>query len=158
MDTEDFCDLIDDDPLRSRRLGRALILVADDDGEMRDAVAETLHADGYQVRVASSGRAFLDAIANLEAGQQAMRGVDLVVLDNRMPGMSGLDALRTLRGTTRATPAILMTAYPTLAVEAEAFRLDATVLSKPFARAELSRTVLAKLLGRADRSEPPSRS
>ena len=68
MDTDDFSDLVDDDEpitVRSGRFGRALILVADDDGEMRDVVAETLHADGYQVRVASSGRAFLEAIATL---------------------------------------------------------------------------------------------
>ncbi len=152
MNTSEFSDLPDDDePLtvRSLRFGRARILVVDDDPEMREAVAEALHADGYQVRVASSGRAFLTAIASVEAGHHELDGVDLVVVDNRMPGMTGLDALRALRGAERTMPAILMTAYPAAHIEEEAMGLDATVLSKPFARSELTRTVLAKLLGRA---------
>jgi CheY-like chemotaxis protein len=152
MKTGEFYDLPDDDePLtvRSLRFGRARILVVDDDHEMREAVAEALHADGYQVRVASSGRALLTAIASVEAGHHELDGVDLVVVDNRMPGMTGLDALRALRGAERTMPAILMTAYPAPHIEEEAMGLDATLLSKPFARSELTRTVLAKLLGRA---------
>lgn len=140
----------DDAPetVRSMRFGRARVLIADDDAEMRTVVADTLEADGYRVRAASSGRAFLDAIASIHEGQNAMDGVDLVVLDNRMPGMTGLEALRRLRQTDCTTPAILMTAYPAAQVEVEAIGMDATVLSKPFTRAELSRTVVDKLLGR----------
>jgi two-component system response regulator (stage 0 sporulation protein F) len=78
-----------------------------------------------------------------------MDGVDLVLLDHRMPGMTGLEAVRTLRGCERQVPVILMTAYPDARLEDEAKGLDVTVLPKPFTRAELSRTVLAKLLGRS---------
>lgn len=141
----------DDAPLtvRSMRFGRARILIADDDAAMRTVVADTLETDGYRVRVASSGRAFLDAIVSIDGGQHAMDGVDLVVIDNRMPGMTGLEALRRLRRTERTTPAILMTAYPGPEVEAEATGLDATVLPKPFSRADLSAAVISKLVGRA---------
>ena len=141
----------DDAPetVRSMRFGRARILIADDDVEMRTVVADTLEADGYRVRVASSGGAFLDAVAAMDEGQDAMDGVDLVVIDNRMPGISGLEALRRLRQTDRKTPAILMTAYPAPQVEAEALGMDATVLSKPFTGADLRRTVVEKLVSRA---------
>ncbi len=135
--------------VRSMRFGRARILVADDDAEMRTVVADTLETDGYRVRVASSGRAFLDALMSTDGGQHAMDGVDLVLLDNRMPGMTGLEALRRFRQAERGTPAILMTAYPGPQVEAEAASLDATVLSKPFTRGDLGRLVAAKLVGRA---------
>lgn len=147
-----FYDLPEDDEpvtVRSMRFGRARILVADDDAAMRTVVADTLETDGYRVRVASSGRAFLDAIVSIDGGQHAMDGVDLVLLDNRMPGMTGLEALRRLRQNERNTPAILMTAYPAPQVEAEATSLGATVLSKPFTRGDLSRLVVEKLVGRA---------
>ncbi len=147
-----FYDLPEDDEpitVRSMRFGRARILVADDDAAMRTVVADTLETDGYRVRVASSGRAFLDAIVSIDGGQHAMDGVDLVLLDNRMPGMTGLEALRRLRQNERNTPAILMTAYPAPQVEAEATTLGATVLSKPFTRSDLSRLVVEKLVGRA---------
>jgi CheY-like chemotaxis protein len=62
--------------------------------------------------------------------------------------MSGLDALRAMRGADRWVPAILMTAYPSAAVEAEARRLHAVVLPKPFDRETLRQAVLTALLPR----------
>jgi two-component system response regulator (stage 0 sporulation protein F) len=147
--TDDWDD--DESPrtVRSQRLDRARILIADDDGEMRRVVVDTLHSDGYEVRQAASGRALLETVSRIDTHAFPMDGVDLVLLDHRMPGMTGLDAVRTLRGCERRVPVILMTAYPDARLEDEAKTLDVTVLPKPFTRAELSRTVLAKLLGRS---------
>lgn len=140
----------DDDPpltLRSMPERLARILVADDDGAMRDVVAETLVTDGYDVTMTCSGRAILEAIEAIDSDDHVLHGVDLVVLDHRMPVMTGLDALKAMRAVARRTPAILMTSYPDPALTAEAARLDATVLPKPFCRSDLSRVVLEKLRG-----------
>jgi two-component system response regulator (stage 0 sporulation protein F) len=134
--------------VRSSRLGRARVLIADDDGDMRDIVSETLRSSGYLTNAAESGFAFIDSIVEIEEGLRPMDGVDLVLVDNRMPGMSGLDALRAMRGADRWVPAILMTAYPSAAVEAEAHRLGAVVLPKPFDRETLRQAVLTALLPR----------
>jgi two-component system response regulator (stage 0 sporulation protein F) len=140
----------DEEPItvRSSRLGRARVLIADDDADMRDVVSETLRSSGYFTNSADSGFAFIDSIVEIEEGLRPMDGVDLVLIDNRMPGMSGLDALRAMRGADRWVPAILMTAYPSAAVEAEARRLHAVVLPKPFDRETLRQAVLTALLPR----------
>lgn len=126
--------------------GRARIVVADDDAAMRSEVAAALQLEGYEVRAASSGWAFLTALNSIEEGFDPMDGVDLVVIDNKMPGMTGLEALRLMRTLDRHVPAVLMTAYPSPRVEDEAACLDAVVLPKPFGRTELGQVILALLL------------
>jgi len=137
-----------DEPPLTQRSKLARILVADDDSAMRDVVADTLATDGYEVRSASSGYAILEALGALPTEDHVLAGVDLMVLDHRMPGMTGLDALRAIRARNQTTPAILMTSYPDRALSAEATRLDATVLPKPFGRNDLSRVVNEKLAPR----------
>ena len=68
--------------------------------------------------------------------------------DGRVVSVPMLDALRAMRGADRWVPAILMTAYPSAAVEAEARRLHAVVLPKPFDRETLRQAVLTALLPR----------
>ncbi len=157
MRLDDFTDLhamtldeTDLDPIteRSPATGRARIVVADDDPAMRSEVCSALQLNGYEVRAASSGWAFLTALHSIEDGFDPMDGVDLVVIDNKMPGMTGLEALRLMRTLSRHIPAVLMTAYPSPRVEDEAACLSAVVLPKPFGRAELGQVVLALLLGR----------
>lgn len=133
---------------RAPATGRARIVVADDDHAMRSEVCSALQLNGYEVRAASSGWAFLTALHSIEEGFDPMDGVDLVVLDNKMPGMTGLEALRMMRALSRRIPAVLMTAYPSPRVEDEAACLDAVVLPKPFGRVELGQVVLSLLLGR----------
>lgn len=129
----------------------ARILVVDDDEDMRHVVHNSLCHEGYEIHQAESGRALLSALAALEAPTSPFDGVDLVLVDHRMPGITGLEALRTMRGSEWSTPAILMTAYPDTALEADARELGAHVLAKPFTREKLSAMVLATLLGKRDR-------
>ncbi|MGH7312775.1 MAG: response regulator, partial [Candidatus Rokuibacteriota bacterium] len=63
----------------------ATILVADDDPGLRESLERTLSRDGYRVVAASDGRA---ALERLQAG-----GVDLVLTDLKMPGLSGIELL-----------------------------------------------------------------
>jgi two-component system phosphate regulon response regulator PhoB len=80
------------------------ILVADDDMDIRDLVAFKLEQAGFDVTAVDNGLAALT-----EARREPP---DLVVLDVMMPGMSGIDVCRELRGdpTTSGLPIILLTA------------------------------------------------
>jgi diguanylate cyclase (GGDEF)-like protein/PAS domain S-box-containing protein len=66
------------------------ILVVDDNEMNRDMLARRLERKGYVIRVAEGARSLLERIQE--------EPVDLVLLDVEMPGISGLDALQTLRG------------------------------------------------------------
>jgi CheY-like chemotaxis protein len=104
------------------------VLVADDDVDFREALAETLRAEGHDVLEVGSGEA---AIASLDrAAKAGTRLPDLVVLDLLMPRMSGLEVLRRIRRSASAAqlPVLVVTGVndPMLPV-----RLDASVAFKP---------------------------
>jgi CheY-like chemotaxis protein len=79
------------------------ILVVDDDEAIRTLLQEELEEDGYQVLVATNAR---DALKIVEK-----EPLDLVILDIRMPGMDGLEALPRILGLKEGLPVILNTAY-----------------------------------------------
>ena len=113
-------------------LTHAEILLAEDDRELRTLFALMLRSDGYHVHEVCDGRRLLR-----ELGTQVCRtgcaDVDLVVSDLRMPGYNGLQVLAGLRRADWCTPFILITAFGSPEVHAEAHRLGAAaVLDKPF--------------------------
>ena len=79
-----------------------LVLVADDDRAVREALERALQLAGYDVELASDGDAALAAIAQ--------RTPDAVVLDVMMPGYDGLDVTRRLRREGNRVPVLLLTA------------------------------------------------
>ena len=83
---------------------------------------------------------------------------DLLITDVRMPGLSGLDALRKLRAYRYQGPVVVITAFPDIDVVAEAARLDAALLPKPFSLAALSSLVLSLFQPGLDMRGPPARS
>ena|SRR5215218_2650589 len=121
---------------------RRLILVADDDADILALVAFRLRCDGHDVVTAGNGE---DA---LELARE--RTPDLLVLDIRMPGVTGLDVLRELRSSeaTGAIPVILMTA----SVQDESLERGYAAgaddyVMKPFSTEDLTRRVEALLAG-----------
>ena len=119
------------------------VLVADDDPDTREALAQALRCDGYEVIEAQNGWELLQHLAapNLEPA-----GVDLVISDVRMPGKNGLDILAGLRWANGATPFILITGFGDSQMHAEARRLGAAaVLAKPFEIDQLRTVVLNAL-------------
>ncbi|MEI2716622.1 MAG: response regulator [Candidatus Nanopelagicales bacterium] len=80
------------------------ILVVDDEPTVRSLVRDVLELEGHVVIEAADGPSALEAVNDQQP--------DLIVLDIMMPGMSGLDVLRTLRQTRSANdlPIILLTA------------------------------------------------
>lgn len=79
----------------------ARLLLADDDAELGDMLAEYLRGEGFDVDVARDGE---EALARAVSGD-----CDLVVLDVMMPGLNGFDVLRELRRKS-LTPVLMLTA------------------------------------------------
>jgi CheY-like chemotaxis protein len=139
-----------------RRSIRARVLVAEDDPELRNLVVYTLVNDGYEVYEAASG----DAVVRLlEPGSSlpAPSAVDLIILDHKMPRVTGLEVAKRLRDASWSTPLILITAFPARALLDEARSLAVRVLPKPFSLYELSTMALSVLLAeRARRRNEPT--
>jgi CheY-like chemotaxis protein len=122
------------------------ILVAEDDADIREALAEALRRDGYEVIEAHNGWELLQVLATQDPQTDGTSQVDLVISDLRMPGKNGLDVLAGLRCANGSTPFILITGYSDSQIHAEARRLGAAaVLAKPFALEQL-RTVMQTAL------------
>jgi FixJ family two-component response regulator len=100
------------------------IAVVDDDGPVRDAIANLLEALGYAISVFPSGRAFL------ESGTAAT--TTCLIVDVQMPEMTGLELLEQLVAGEIRIPVILITAFPREAIRTKALKLGARAyLSKP---------------------------
>jgi two-component system, response regulator, stage 0 sporulation protein F len=79
------------------------ILVVDDDDAIRTLLQDELLDEGYNVLTASNAR---DALRMVQE-----EALDLVILDIRMPGMNGLEALPRILGLKEGLPVILNSAY-----------------------------------------------
>jgi two-component system, NtrC family, response regulator AtoC len=105
--------------------GARHILVADDDAAIRELLKAFLEDSDYTVSEAATGQEASDA---LKEGQY-----DLVLLDMRMPGMTGLDVLKQFREKQGELPVILMTAHGSPNVAIQASSLGAYgYITKPF--------------------------
>jgi DNA-binding response OmpR family regulator len=108
------------------------VLVADDDPQVLEAVAQALTTMGADVIRATSGAELIDQLAN--AGP-----FDLVVTDVGMPWMSGLQAIRSTRAAGLATSVVVMTALtdPRIPAQVRGLGEHAVLLRKPFEVTEL---------------------
>lgn len=112
------------------------ILVADDDGQIREIVSLMLSSEGYDVITAADG----DAVVRM-----ADETVDLYLLDVNMPGQSGLLAAAQLRKRFN-TPVVFLTAYSGESDKVMGFSVGADdYIVKPFSTAELLMRVRAIL-------------
>lgn len=110
-------------------------LVVDDEPLIRWSVAESLSDLGLDVEEAS------DAHSALRSVTTTALPFDIVVLDLRLPDMEDLSLLATLRQLIPSAALILMTAFGTPEIMADAEALGAKVLNKPFELDELKRLV-----------------
>ncbi|MGK2905207.1 MAG: sigma-54-dependent transcriptional regulator [Desulfuromonadales bacterium] len=118
------------------------ILVADDDAVIREGLRRILTAEGYEVETASNGRAALERLEQ--------KRFKLLVTDLKMPGMSGLEVLQTLRNCQPELPVILITGYAAIDNAVEAMKNGATdYISKPFANEEIVSKVKNAMESRA---------
>jgi DNA-binding response OmpR family regulator len=116
------------------------ILVAEDDSELRALLTALLRRDGFDVVDAPDGTA-VRALARAVAEGRAVTP-DLVVMDVRMPGGSGIELLGELRRAGWRAPIVLMTAFGDANLHRDANAAGASaVLDKPFDLDELRREV-----------------
>ena len=120
------------------RTRQSRLLVVDDEAHQREMLSGILKRADYSVETASTGP---DALQALEKG-----GYDLLLTDQKMPGMDGLSLLERSQSLQPELPVILMTAYGSVSEAVAAMKKGAAdYLTKPFEREELL-LVLEKVL------------
>jgi len=118
------------------------LLVADDDPGLRESLERTLSREGYRVVLAPDGQA---ALERLQGG-----GIDLIVTDLKMPGLTGLELLRAAKAIAPDIDVILLTAFGTVEEAVKAMKDGAyDFLTKPFRREQLLK-LIDKALERRD--------
>jgi len=111
------------------------ILIVDDEEVLRDVLETVLRREGFDVLLASSGE---EALSVLDGADE----IDLVILDIMLPGISGIDTLRSIRVSTPALPVIIITAFSSIDGAIEAMKHGAFhYIPKPFKNEEVVLTV-----------------
>ncbi len=137
LDPEDGAD--DDEDTVAPERGALRILLAEHNHHLRRLIALVLRRDGHFVVEASDGARLLDVVASLLLDRRRLH-YDLIVSEQRLPGIQGLSVLSALRTAGDPTPFVLMTLDP--AVKAQASNLGAVILERPY-DVEAIRTAVA---------------
>lgn len=115
----------------------ARILVIDDEESIRDGCTQTLKRAGFLVETAAQAHTGL----NMALTDR----YEVILIDLRLPGMSGLEVLAALKDKVRAK-IIMITGYGTIPLSVEAMRLGAVdFLTKPFSAAEIMKSITTAL-------------
>jgi two-component system response regulator AtoC len=118
-------------------MARATILVVDDEALIRWSLRERLTAEGYEVIEADTGSAALEKLPE---------GVDLVLLDYRLPDTDGVSVLKKVKEFDQDILVILLTAYASVETAVAAMKLGAYHFAhKPFNLDDVSATVARAL-------------
>lgn len=101
------------------------LLIIDDEPHIRHMMRLTLESAGYQVDEAADGQAGIDRF-------REGAGYDAVVLDQKMPGLDGLETLARIKQRTPEACVLMVTAFGSIELAVDAMRLGATdFLRKP---------------------------
>src|SRR2546425_1191572 len=122
------------------------LLLIDDEADVQYSFRRIFDSPEIELTAASSGEEGLKLIAKVKP--------DLVIMDVRMGGMTGLETLRRIRETNAKLPVIMMTAYGTTQTAIEAMKLGAyDYLLKPFDVPKLKQIIAAALKAARDMKE-----
>lgn len=114
-------------------MGKGTILVVDDDDQIRESLSQYLELLGHRVKSAPDAHTAL---------QHVRQGVDLVLTDQRLPTMTGLDLIREVRDLHLQAPFVMITGFADIASVQEARALGVSAfLKKPLDLKELARRV-----------------
>ena len=126
---------------------RPTIMIVDDEPEVRDSFTIILE-DRYDLAMAETGEEALSAL-------QDRTDIRMVFLDYKLPGISGLDVLRTLRQKGIRVPVVMVTGKGTRDTAAEAFHFEVEdYITKPFRVKEIEDAV-SKILSRKRTEQTP---
>ena len=110
--------------------GAGVVFVVDDDASVRRSLGRVISEAGYAVQAFASAREFL--------ARAPTEGPSCIVLDVRMPGISGLDLQQTLAGGAHRIPIIFITGHGDIGMSVTAMKAGAVdFLTKPFAGKDL---------------------
>src|SRR3989454_9955360 len=128
----------------------SVVFVVDDDASVRDSLGRLISSVGFKVETFASARAFLDSRRPDAPG--------CLVLDVRLPGLSGLDLQRELLETDAELPIIFITGHGDIPMTVRAMKAGAVeFLTKPFRQQELLDAIRTAIerdrMMRADRHE-----
>jgi len=115
------------------------VLLVEDDHLARASIGQMLAAEEFRVLEASNGE------QALEIWQSHHDGIDLLVTDISMPGMSGIDLVDRLGRQTAYLKALYISGYPELLDKPGAARRKVPFLQKPFSTEQVSRKIRAIL-------------
>jgi len=125
------------DALSDFIMTNATVLIVDDEDLIRWSLRERLRTDGYDILEAGTGKAALE---------QFKEGVDLVLLDYRLPDTDGLSVLREMKKLDPDILVILLTSFVSVETAVEAMKLGAFhFANKPFNVDEVAATVARAL-------------
>jgi len=115
------------------------ILVVDDESVVREGVKRVLEGAGeFRVETCSSGHLALERLLD--------ENFDLVITDLKMPGMSGMEVLQTLKAIHPDIPVVMITGYAMVSTAVEAMKYGAAdYLPKPFKPQELIEKIRAAM-------------
>ncbi len=121
------------------------ILVVDDETNIRHSLQKVLEREGYIVHTAETAEEALELLEK--------QTIQVVLSDQKLPGMSGLDLLRQIKETSPSTEVILITGYGTVETAVEAMKEGAyDFINKPFKCIMITKAV-AKALEKQALSE-----
>ncbi|HAB53136.1 MAG: DNA-binding response regulator [Ignavibacteria bacterium RIFOXYB2_FULL_35_12] len=121
------------------------ILIAEDELPLANSLKKNFMEEGHQAIIALDGEEAISITTQ--------NNFDVIVLDWRMPKLTGIDVLRQLKSSGNKTPIILLTALSRISNKVEALELGADdYLTKPFSFEEL----LARIKAVIRRSQPSS--
>ncbi len=101
------------------------VLVVDDEAVIREGVKRILENSGFQVEICASGRLALEMVQE--------KDFDLVITDLKMPGMGGMEVLKTIKILQPEVPVVIITGYSTVDTAVEAMKNGAIdYVAKPF--------------------------
>jgi FixJ family two-component response regulator len=110
-----------------------VVAVVDDDLAVCNSLKFALELEGFAVRTYASGAELL--------GAGDIAGCDCFVVDERMPGMNGLEVIAEMRGRHISAPAILIISQPNARVSARAAQSHVPIVEKPL----LGNTLVEKI-------------
>jgi DNA-binding NtrC family response regulator len=119
--------------------GSSRILLVDDDRVFRKSTGALLRQEGHHVREAENGQAAVEALRDVGP-------FDLILLDLRMPGISGIELVEVLRQWGEGTPILMISGFGTVEAAVQALHMGADdFLTKPVEPDVLSARVAALL-------------
>ena len=125
-------------------IGKASILVVDDEPIERQTLTDILRLEGYHVMAVANGEAAVDHVR--------LNPVDLMVLDLRMPGMNGLEVVKVVNRLSPDVEIILLTAHGSMESAVEALRNRVhDYLLKPASPSQIVESVRRGLARRSGR-------